>query len=85
MGKDEITIDFNGVLTMEELEQIEEQANNMIYENLPVLETWPDPEELKNISYRSKKELTGNVRIIQIPGGHCVPVVLTYGQQGRSG
>ena len=38
MGKDEVTIDFNGVLTMEQLEQMEERANDMIYENLPILE-----------------------------------------------
>ena len=55
MGKDEVTIDFNGVLTMEQLEQMEERANDMIYENLPILEAWPSPEELKTIPYQTKK------------------------------
>lgn len=86
MGKDEVTIDFNGVLTMEQLEQMEEQANDMIYENLPILETWPSPEELKTIPYRSKKELTGDVRIIEIPGGDicacCGTHVRTTGEIG---
>lgn len=86
MGKEEITIDFNGVLTMEQLEKVEEEANDMIYENLPVLETWPSPEELKTISYRSKKELTGDVRIIEIPGGDicacCGTHVRTTGEIG---
>ena len=86
MGKDEVTIDFNGVLTMEQLEQMEERANDMIYENLPILEAWPSPEELKTIPYRSKKELTGEVRIIEIPGGDicacCGTHVRTTGEIG---
>lgn len=86
MGKDEITIDFNGVMTMEQLEEVEEQANDMIYENLPIIETWPSPEERKTIPYRSKKELTGDVRIIEIPGGDicacCGTHVRTTGEIG---
>ncbi|MFR4579126.1 MAG: hypothetical protein ACLT76_05415 [Clostridium fessum] len=30
--------------------------------------TYPGEEELKTIDYRSKKELTGQVRIVEIPG-----------------
>ena len=30
--------------------------------------TYPDAEELKTIDYRSKKELTGQVRIVTFPG-----------------
>lgn len=69
MGKDEVTIDFNGPLTWEQALEIEKETNRLIYDNLPVIETYPSPEELKELPYRSKKELTGDVRIIEIPGG----------------
>ncbi len=68
MGKEEITIDFNGVMTEEELDQIEREANRVVFANLPIEVTVPDEETLKHMEYRSKKELTGNIRIATIPG-----------------
>lgn len=35
---------------------------------VPVKVLYPSDEELKNLEYRSKKELTGQVRIVEIPG-----------------
>lgn len=69
MGTDEVTVDFNGILTAEQLEETEREANTMIYENLPVLTYYPSAEELHSLEYRSKKELSGQVRIVEIPGG----------------
>ena len=68
MGKEEITIDFNGVMTEEELDQIEREANRVVFANLPIEVTVPDEETLKHMEYRSKKELSGQVRITVIPG-----------------
>ncbi len=67
MGKDVITIDFSGVLTMEQLQEIEDQVNELIWKNREVEITWPSKEELSAIPYRSKKELTGDVRIVTYP------------------
>lgn len=69
MGEHEVTVDFNGPLTMEQLLEVEQEANRLIYENLPVNQLYPAEEELHRIDYRSKKELTGQVRIVEIPGG----------------
>lgn len=69
MGEHEVTVDFNGPLTMEQLLEVEREANRLIYENLPVNQLYPAEEELHRIDYRSKKELTGQVRIVEIPGG----------------
>lgn len=68
MGADEVTIDFNGVLTQEQLEMLEDEANEIVYANVPVKVLYPSDEELKNLEYRSKKELTEQVRIVEIPG-----------------
>ena len=68
MGSDVITIDFNGELTQEQMQEIEQRVNQVIWENRPVEITYPDPEELRTLPYRSKKELTGQVRIVRFPG-----------------
>lgn len=71
MGEDFVTIDFDRELSWEQLMEIEERANRVVRDDLPVLCTFPEPEELKNLEYRSKLELTENVRIVEIPGTDC--------------
>ncbi|KEZ89331.1 alanyl-tRNA editing protein [Lacrimispora celerecrescens] len=86
MGKDEVTVDFNGILTMEEIEAVEAEVNELIWQDIPVLESYPSKEELSLIDYRSKKELTGQVRLIEFPGGDvcacCGTHVMTTGEIG---
>lgn len=62
------TIDFDGVLTWEELKERETEANRIVRGNLPIRELFPTKEELCGIDFRSKKELAGQVRLIEIPG-----------------
>lgn len=69
MGTDEVTVDFNGMITQEQLDELEDAANRIVYSNVPVCVHYPTQEELESIDYRSKKELTGQVRIVEIPGG----------------
>ena len=69
MGQDMVTIDFNGILTMEQAMELEEEANSLVRANIPVEAWYPSSEELHNLDYRSKKELTGPVRIVRISGG----------------
>ena len=68
MGAACVTIDFNGILTAEQLDELEEQTNRYILENHPVQVLLPKQEELAKLPYRSKKELTGQVRIVEFPG-----------------
>ena len=68
MGSDVVTIDFNGLLEADDLQQIESRANRLIWENVPVEVLYPPREELAGIAYRSKKELEGQVRIVRIEG-----------------
>ena len=71
MGTDIVTIDYNADISWEEVLKIEERANRYIWENHPISITYPSREELKKIDYRSKKELTGQVRITSFPGADC--------------
>ncbi len=68
MGKDTVTIDFNCAISEEALREIEIKANALIWENRPVHIFWPDAETLSTLPYRSKKELSGEVRIVEFPG-----------------
>ncbi len=67
MGSELTTIDFDGALTLEELREIEVVANEKIRENsICNIKTYGNS-ELRNVNYRSKKELTGEVRIVEFP------------------
>lgn len=68
MGEDTVTIDYNVRITYEEALEVEKEANRYLWENHSFVQMWPDEQELKDIDYRSKKELTGNVRITSFPG-----------------
>ncbi len=67
-GADFMTIDFNKELTWDELSNIEYRANEAVRANLNVRAWYPEPEELAGMEYRSKLELTENVRIVEIEG-----------------
>ncbi|WP_125140209.1 alanyl-tRNA editing protein [Clostridium transplantifaecale] len=71
MGHEEMTIDLNGSLTWTQLMEIEKEANEVVYSNQYIAVTYPAEEELAELDYRSKKELTGQVRIVEIPGSDC--------------
>ena len=86
LGQELVTMDFNGTFTEEELQNVELEANEAVVKNLPILVTYPSREELEQLEYRSKKELTGQVRIVEIPGydvcACCAPHVKLTGEVG---
>lgn len=71
MGSDVITIDFNGPISEDELREVEQTVNEQIWKNQPVHVFYPSSEELRDLDYRSKKELTGEIRIVEFPGSDC--------------
>ena len=68
MGSEVTTIDFDGPIPQEALGQIEGEANQKIWENLPVRCWYPEEAELARIPYRTKRQLPWPVRIVEIPG-----------------
>lgn len=81
-----VTMDFDGVLTPEDIDSIELSVNRAIAENIEVLVSYPTDAELEKIDYRSKIEIEGQVRIITIPGydvcACCAPHVRHTGEIG---
>jgi alanyl-tRNA synthetase len=80
IGHDLVTIDFNTVLTWEDVQQVEALANQYIWEDHTIQITHPSPDELEKLSYRSKKALTGDVRIVTWPGADCCACCGTHVQ-----
>ncbi len=68
MGAASTVIDFNGPISSEQLQELECAANEVIYQNLPVLTQCPTEQERAHMTYRSKIPLSGRVRIVTIPG-----------------
>jgi len=71
MGADFVTIDYDASMSEEDIRRIEEKANRYIAENHAFEELWPSAEELAVLPYRSKKALSGAVRIARFPGADC--------------
>lgn len=86
MGAECMTIDFDKELDWDALMEIERRANEAVRANLPIKATFPDDAALKTLDYRSKLELTENVRIVEIPGidlcACCAPHVSHTGEVG---
>ncbi|MFR3386316.1 MAG: alanyl-tRNA editing protein [Lachnospiraceae bacterium] len=86
LGGDYCTMDFDGPITKDELKEIERLANEAVYQNLKIEVSYPSKEELKNMEYRSKIEIDGQVRIVTIPEydvcACCAPHVKDTGEIG---
>ncbi len=81
-----VTMDFNGVLTEEDVAKVEYLVNEAIVKNLPITISYPTKEELAAMEYRSKIEIEGQVRIVAIEGvdvcACCAPHVKKTGEIG---
>ena len=86
LGEEFATLDFNGELTREQLDEVEYLANLKVWQNLPVKTYYPDKEQLGNLDYRSKGELEGDIRIVEITDTDmcacCAPHVKNTGEIG---
>ena len=80
------TLDFDGELSADQVRELEIKANEMIHKNIPVQVKFPKKEELSTMEYRSKIEIEGQVRIVEIPGvdrcACCAPHVKMTGEVG---
>ena len=85
-GDDICTMDFNGPIPREALKEIEQEANRAVFQNLDIQISYPSKEELKELDYRSKIEIDGQVRVLTVPGydvcACCAPHVKRTGEIG---
>ena len=86
LGASDVTLDLDGVISPEALAECEMLANEAIARDVPVTVSYPSPEELSRTEYRSKLEMTENVRLVTIEGidvcACCAPHVSSTGMIG---
>ncbi len=86
LGEELVTIDFDKELTRVQLNEIEYLANQKVWQNLPVKAYFPNDNELATTDYRSKKEIDGAVRLVEIKDTDicacCAPHVNSTGEIG---
>ncbi len=86
LGIKNVTLDFNGILTPEQLEQIESLANEAVWKNIGIDAAYLPKARLDDLEYRSKIPLAGPVRTVTIPGydicACCAPHVKRTGEIG---
>lgn len=68
MNQTGIVIDFDTVIPAEKLPEIEREANEAIWKNIPLHIWTPGPEALEQVPYRTKRALPWPVRIVEVPG-----------------
>ena len=81
-----VTMDFDGVFTEDQLQEMEWAVNEAIVANIEIKTGYPSKEELAQLEYRSKIEIDGPVRIVEIAGydvcACCAPHVHRTGEIG---
>lgn len=86
MSEKTMTLDPSGILSDEDIKEIERKANIAVYENRDVTAYYPDPSALPTLEYRSKLDLTEGVRLVNIDGydtcACCAPHVSKTGEIG---
>ena len=65
---DIVTMDTGGLLSWEQLMEIETQANAIIQQGIELQTLYPSHKEETDIFYRSKKEIDQDLRLVIIPG-----------------
>ena len=86
LNESEVTFDFNGFFTAEQLAKLELEANRRVWRDLGVKTYRPGALELKKINYRAKDGIEGDVRIVEIEDTDvcacCAPHVKSTGEIG---
>lgn len=86
LGSETVTLDFNGSLSKDDVCKVEKLVNQAVWDNKEIRVFFPNEEEKQAISYRSKKEVDGPLRLVEIPGvdmcACCAPHVRRTGEIG---
>ena len=86
LSDDDMTVDYNGVLTRADFDRVETLANEAVTQNIEIVTSFPAPEALPSLDYRSKLDLAENVRLVTIGDidccACCAPHVSRTGEIG---
>ena len=81
IGKDYLLMDLSVPVDAEGLARAEEAANRIVWQDVETQAVWYEKEQLAALTYRSKKELEGPVRLVTMPGADCCACCGTHVQR----
>ena len=81
LGETHITIDTDIPLSAEAVDRLEEEVNQLIYQNRQVRVKHPSPAELETLDLRKEPEVSDNIRVIKIAGIDLTPCGGTHLQE----
>ena len=86
LSEQEVTVDFDGILTENDVCKAEDLVNEVIWENRPIRVFFPSETEKDKLNYRSKKDVDGPLRLVEIEGidlcACCAPHAALTGEIG---
>ena len=86
LGAEDVTLDVSAPLDRESLARVETLANKAVFEHIDIETLYPTPEEAESLSYRSKLDISENLRVVVIPGydscACCAPHVANTSEIG---
>lgn len=86
MSEKTFTLDPSGILSDDDIKNIELLCNKAIYENREISVSYPSADEIDTLDYRSKLDLKEGVRLVNIDGydtcACCAPHVKRTGEIG---
>ncbi len=86
LSRNTVTMDYDRQLTAEQIAALVRKANQVITKDLAVHAWFPTEEEQAHLTWRSKKEIDGDLRLVEIPGvdlcACCAPHVQRTGEIG---
>ena len=81
IGQDYLLMDLSVPVDAEGLARAEEAANRIVWQDVETQAVWYEKEQLAALTYRSKKELEGPVRLVTMPGADCCACCGTHVQR----
>ena len=85
IGQDYLLMDLSVAVDAEGLAKAEEAANRIVWQDVETRAAWYEKEQLASLTYRSKKELEGPVRLVTMPGADCCACCGTHVQRTGEG
>lgn len=86
LSEQEVTVDFDGILTETDICKVEDLVNEAIWDNRPIRPFFPTDDEKERLCYRSKKDVEGPLRLVEIEGidlcACCAPHAAFTGEIG---
>jgi alanyl-tRNA synthetase len=68
LGSSSSTIDLNRTLSPADIERAEDEANRIVWENLPIGVRFASAEEAAALPLRKESVRTGTLRLVEVPG-----------------